>query len=321
MIARLWDARAGAFVVNRSDPRRNHTQDAQVEAVFAGVTNRTQSRRALRFISTRLLRQLGVANGEFDDDPYMSNYISPFISSTELLARLRYGDARGALGLIRRTWGHMLTAGPGTLWEKVAFDGLPANYVPLQKPVDPFSGGNLGAGWVSLAHGWGGGPVPALSGYVLGIRPTAPGFRRWIVAPQPGDLRFAQGRAPTPHGAIASRWTRGKGRRSFKLTIAAPRGTRGVVDVPVLGRRRAIAMDGRLVWDGRRDRGGTRARQAGGAVRFSGLRGRHTFACGGRSMTRRGVRPSLVLLAGVGGTWAATGASPAVAGPRARERA
>ena len=116
----------------------------------------------------------------------------------------------------------MLTAGPGTLWEKVGFDGLPANYEPLQEPVDFFSGANLGAGWVSLAHGWGGGPVPALSGYVLGIRPTAPGYRRWVVAPQPGDLRFAQGQAPTPRGAIVSRWTRGKGRRSFKLTVDRP---------------------------------------------------------------------------------------------------
>ena len=278
MIARLWDAQAGAFVVNRSDPRRNHTQDAQVEAVYAGVTNRSQSRRALRFITSQLLRPLGVANGQYDDDPYMSNYISPFISSTELLARLRYRDTHGALRLIRRTWGHMLTTGPGTLWEKVGFDGLPANYEPLQAPVDFFSGANLAAGWVSLAHGWGGGPVPALSGYVLGIRPTAPGYRTWVVAPQPGDLRFAQGQAPTPRGAIVSRWTRGKGRRSFKLTVDAPRGTSGAVTVPLLGRRRAIAMDGRIVWTGRHALGGARARRAGGAVTFRGIRGRHTFA-------------------------------------------
>jgi hypothetical protein len=98
MIARLWDAKAGAFVVNPSDPRRNHTQDAQVEAVFAGVTNRSQSRRALRFITTRLLRRLGVANGQYDDDPYMSNYISPFISSTELLARLGSATRRAPWG-------------------------------------------------------------------------------------------------------------------------------------------------------------------------------------------------------------------------------
>ncbi len=276
MVARLWDSKAGAFVVNRADPRRNHTQDAQVEAVYAGVTSRSQSRRALRFINTHLLRRLGVANGQYGDDLYMSNYISPFISSTELLARLEHRDTRGALRLIRRTWGHMITAGPGTFWEKVGFDGLPANYMPLQKPVNFFSGGNLGAGWVSLAHGWGGGPVPALSGYVLGIRPTAPGYRRWVVAPQPGDLRFAQGQAPTAHGALVSRWKRDA--TSFKLTVAGPRRTSGRVEVPLLGRRRTIAMDGRIVWNGRRALGGMHAQEVSGAVTFRGVRGCHTFA-------------------------------------------
>jgi hypothetical protein len=276
MLARLWDNSAGAFVINAGDPRRNHTQDAQVEAVLDGVTSGAQSARALRFITRHLEQRFGVANGEFDDDPYMSNYISPYIGSTELLARLELGDTRGALGLIRREWGHMLSLGPGTLWEKVGFSGLPASYEPLQAPVPFFS--RTGAGFTSLAHGWSGGPVPALSGYVLGIRPTAPGYRSWIVAPQPGDLRFAQGQAPTQHGAIVSRWQRGHGDSSFKLTVIAPPNTTGVVEVPLLGGRRTIAIDGRIAWDGRHARGGAHARALSGAVAFSGIRGQRTFA-------------------------------------------
>lgn len=279
MIARLWDEQAGAFVVNANDRRRNHTQDAQVEAVLDGVTNASQSKRALRFISTHLERRFGVANGQYDDDPYMSNYISTYISSTELLARLEQGDSSGALGLIRRTWGQMLSAGPGTLWEKVAFSGLPANYAPLQAPTPFF--GSSGAGFTSLAHGWAGGPVPALSGYVLGIRPTAPGYRNWIVAPQPGNLRFAQGTAPTPHGPISSRWQRNAKDSSFKLTVIAPRGETGTVEVPLLGKSRVIAIDGRIVWDGRHARGGVNGRAMAGAVTFAGLRGQHTFAWAG----------------------------------------
>jgi alpha-L-rhamnosidase len=276
MLAGLWDSGAGAFVINSSDRRRNHTQDAQVEAVLGGVTNHSQSRRALRFISRRLLRRFGVANGQFDDDPYMSNYISPFISSTELLARLEQGDVNGALGLIRRTWGHMLSAAPGTFWEKMAFNGLPANYASLQAPRDPF--GAEGAGFTSLSHGWSGGPVPALSGYVLGIRPRSPGYRTWIVAPQPGNLRFAQGQARTPHGALGSRWRRGRDDSYFRLTVVGPRRTSGVVEVPLLGGRRRLWMDARLVWNGRHATGGVRAGRVRGAVRFRGVRGRHTFA-------------------------------------------
>ena len=278
MIARLWDARAGAFVVNRSDPRRNHTQDAQVEAVFAGVTNRTQSRRALRFISTRLLRQLGVANGEFDDDPYMSNYISPFISSTELLARLRYGDARGALGGSVARGGTCSRPALGRCGRRSPSTGCRPTTSRCRSRWTPSAAATSARAGCRSPTAGAAARCPRSPATSSASAPRHLASAAGSSPPQPGDLRFAQGRAPTPHGAIASRWTRGKGRRSFKLTIAAPRGTRGVVDVPVLGQRRAIAMDGRLVWDGRRDRGGTRARQAGGAVRFSGLRGRHTFA-------------------------------------------
>jgi alpha-L-rhamnosidase len=290
LIRRLWDRRAGAFLQNPANPRHNHTQDAQVEAIYAAVLDRNRARQALRFIDRRLLRRLGVANGEFDDDPYMSNYISPFISSAELLARLEQHDTAGALRLLRRTWGHMVRNDPqSTVWEKLAFSGLPANYAALQAPVSPFS--SSGAGSASQAHGWSGGPVQALSGYVLGIRPTAPGYRRWIVAPQPGDLRFAQGQAPTRYGAIASRWTRTDRGRAFRLTVQAPGRTSGVVEVPLLGAARQIWRDGDLVWDGRRARGAARARSVRGVVRFSGVRGSHNFAWRG-SASRRGPAPT-----------------------------
>jgi alpha-L-rhamnosidase len=230
MLSRLWDPRAGAFIVNTDDPVPNHTQDAQVESVLGGITSPIQSQDALRFIDSHLLTPFGVANGEFDGDPYMTRYISPFISSTELLARLSIGDTNGALSLMRRTWAPMVARGPGTVWESMQLNGVPKS------------------GGISLAHGWGGGPVPALSAYVLGIRPTTPGYRHWIVAPQPGDLRFAQGQAPTPHGPIASRWRRAGG--SFKLTVVAPKGTSGVVRIP---------------------------RRKGGVARFKVGAGEHTF--------------------------------------------
>jgi alpha-L-rhamnosidase len=180
----------------------------------------------------------------------MGRYISPFISSTELLARLSVGDTNGALNLMRRTWGEMLTKGPGTLWESMRLDGVPKS------------------GGISLAHGWAGGPVPALSGYVLGIRPTAPGYRHWIIAPQPGNLHFAQGDAPTPHGPISSRWRRGG--HSFKLTVVGPRGTSGLVEIPVPRHAHRVTVDGKRVHVKRR----------GGVVRFKKVAGQHTFVVG-----------------------------------------
>jgi hypothetical protein len=279
MLAHLWDSTAGAFLVNGSDPLRNHTQDAQVEAVLDGVVTGDQAASALRFIDDHLRTTYGVMNGESNTDPYMSNYISPYISSTELLARLALHDTAGALDLMRREWGHMVDTDPNTtIWERMDATGdaagapyqVTSGVIPTNAPA--------GQGFTSLAHGWAGGPIPALSGYVLGIRPTAPGFSSWIVEPQVGDLRFAQGQAPTPHGPIVSRWQRGSG--SFVLTAGGPPGTRGTVAVPELGARRAIALDGRIVWRAGAPARGVSAREQNGEVLFGGLHGVHTFAWG-----------------------------------------
>jgi hypothetical protein len=283
MLERLWDPAAGAFLLNASDPQRNHSQDAQVEAVLDGVVTGAQAASALQFIDDHLWTTYGVKNGEFDHDPYMTNYISPYISSTELLARLEQYDTAGALDLMRREWGHMVNTDPNsTVWERMSFTGDASGGTSASDSLPGFTQ-NVGPGFTSLAHGWAGGPVPALSGYVLGIRPLTPGFSSWIVEPQAGDLRFAQGQAPTPSGAIVSRWARGAGDRSFVLTAGGPGGTSGEVAMPLLGRTRVIARDGVVVWNGHAPAGGVRASSDGAYVRFQNQRGIHTFAWGGAS--------------------------------------
>ena len=47
-----------------------------------------------------------------------------------------------------------------------------------------------------------------LSDYVLGLRPVEPGYRRWTFDPHPGGLTFAEGKVPTPRGAMEVRWER-----------------------------------------------------------------------------------------------------------------
>jgi hypothetical protein len=285
MLAQLWDPTAGAFHLNLDDPTGNHSQDAQVEAVLDGVVTGGQAASALRFIDSRLRTTYGVMNGESNTDPYMSNYISPYISSTELLARLAVGDTSGALDLLRREWGHMVNTDPSsTVWEKMSFAGDAATYSPdqLGTGLIPVDAPQAGPGGASLAHGWAGGPVAALSGYILGIRPTAAGFSSWIVAPQLGDLRFAQGQAPSPYGAVVSRWARRAGGRRFVLTAGGPRRTTGTVVVPLLGRSRTIARDGRVVWRDGAPIPGVRAVRAGDYVRFLGVRGIHTYAWSAR---------------------------------------
>lgn len=79
------------------------------------------------------------------------------------------------------------------------------------------------SGQVMQSFCQGGGPMIswALTYYVLGIRPTTPGFRRFAVKPTPGDLAFARGVCPTPHGPIAVEWRRQADGR-LDIAVQAP---------------------------------------------------------------------------------------------------
>lgn len=275
----LFDPAVRALRVNPADPSGNHPQDANVEAVLAGVLNGADAEAALGYLQYHLGTPFGTATGEFDNDPYQSRYISPYMSGWELIARFERHHPESALSLTRRLWGHMVRSDPGTtMWEKMTVDGGVAPYQRANQDGSPISETPL-SGETSLAHGWSGAPTAALSAYVLGMRPIGPGWSSWLIEPQVGDLQFAQGQVGTPQGKLASRWKRGAGRPDFRLTIRAPAGAEGTVAVPLLGAGRTIARDGRVVWQGKHPVGGARAHQRGGYVRFHEEEpGTHTYA-------------------------------------------
>jgi hypothetical protein len=262
------DPETGALRGNRDTTVR--PQDAQSAAIMAGLLDGAAADRALAFVRDRLWTPIGTKYADEGERVY----ISPYQASYELIARLQRRDSGGALELIRRLWGHMLASDPGsTTWEKVGLDGLP---MPNQdNPGGLPSFRPEGEGYVSLAHAWATGPVPALSEWVLGIRPLEPGYARWLIDPQPGDLAWAQGRMPTPHGPLVARFRRGEG--SLRLTAGGPAGVPGEVVVPE-GFGKRIAMDGRIVWRRYGPAPGVDAVRDGAGVRFTDIEGRHTFA-------------------------------------------
>ena len=78
----------------------------------------------------------------------------------------------------------------------------------------------------------------------LGVRPLTPGFTTWLVEPQAGDLSWAEGNVPTPHGSIAARWTlRSTG---LVMRLQVPPGTRGYAGVPVGASGVRIEVDGQV---------------------------------------------------------------------------
>ena len=55
----------------------------------------------------------------------------------------------------------------------------------------------------TICHGWSSTPTRDLMTRVLGVTPAAPGFATVNVEPSLGDLQWAAGRVPTPHGLVA----------------------------------------------------------------------------------------------------------------------
>ena len=261
----LFNSSLGAYQLSTSNDGTHAAtavpEDANAQAILFGV--------APGSADSSILSNLQTLWGPFGPDPFSAaaNYsttISPFVAGLELGARFVAGDAGDAISLAHLLWGQMVqTSGPfysGGLWEN----------------LDP--NGQDSASNTSLAHGWATAPVSAFSSYLLGIRPTGPGYSTWEIAPQPGTLAWAQGQVPTPGGPIASSWQVGAGDSSFSLTMAAPAGTSGSVAIPELGTSPTITEDGQTVWSNGAPVNGAVAAQSNGAIVFSGISGAHTFA-------------------------------------------
>lgn len=114
-----------------------------------------------------------------------------------------------ALERIRNYWGAMLDMGATTFWEDFDMDWIenaaPITRLPREggKDIHANYGGYCYVGHRhSFCHGWASGPTAWLSRYVLGIECLEPGFKKIKVNPHLGDLEWAEGTYPTPHGII-----------------------------------------------------------------------------------------------------------------------
>jgi hypothetical protein len=156
----------------------------------------------------------------------VAGVIADWISWFELSDRLARHQTTAARAMIDSGWGWMHLrakpiAGPqGNTLEPASVTGW--------EHVQP-GGGIFRGAEGSLAHVWSEGATIGLTTGFLGVRPTAPGFRRWIVAPQAAGsgLRWARGRVPTPHGPLTVSWRLSAGR--LRVTVTPPPGTRGTI--------------------------------------------------------------------------------------------
>jgi hypothetical protein len=141
-------------------------------------------------------------------DPDMVQIGTPYFASWLLDALSGEGRDAEMLNVIRNRWGAMLVWGATTFWEK-------------WEPTD------------SLSHGWSTAPVRALPARILGVRPTAPGFAEWEMAPALADLQWADGVVPTPKGDVEAFWSRRP--NGVYLQVVVPEGTTAHIKVPLAG--------------------------------------------------------------------------------------
>ena len=180
--ANLFNPSTGVYDVSTTI-RGTVAQDANADAVLFGIAPAS----AVPGILAKLKATLWGAHGPepFSSGTGYSTLVSPFVSGYELRARLAAGDTTGAMQLLNDVWGQMVTPGPdytGALWENLNPDGT------------------IPEGSTSLAHGWASTPTSALTSYVLGARPEAPGTPPGSSSPSPDHSGGLKGKCPPRTG-------------------------------------------------------------------------------------------------------------------------
>ncbi len=169
--------------------------------------------------------ELRALQAKLHANPAVRRPMAGFMEYWLLAAWFEAGLAREALDEMRSYWGQMLRNGATTTWELVD-----RRVAGLDRIV---------VGGRSQCHGWSAGPAHLLPAKVLGITPATPGFREVEIRPALGDLKWAEGAVPTPHGTILVVW-RGSGTGEVSL----PAGVSAVLHRP--GREPQVLAGGAI---------------------------------------------------------------------------
>jgi hypothetical protein len=117
---------------------------------------------------------------------------TPYMKFYELAALCEIDEKEKALEFVRDYWGGMLQLGATSIWEA---------YDPAQSGDEHYAmyGRPFGK---SLCHAWGANPVYLFGKYLLGVKPTSPGYRTCQIEPSLAGLEWIKGKVPTPGGVL-----------------------------------------------------------------------------------------------------------------------
>jgi len=205
----LRTARLTETIATFGDPTRGEARDD-----LGTASTRSWHAHAAAYLAGALPAEaLRALYPQLTADPSVRRPMAGFMEYYMLEAWLRAGLVREAFDEMRSYYGQMLRSGATTTWE----------LVDRREPgID-----HIQPAGRSHCHGWSAGPAFQLPVHVLGVTPTAPGYRKVEIRPALDDLTWAEGVVPTPAGDIAVRVQAG-------LTgfVDLPAGVTGTLHLP-----------------------------------------------------------------------------------------
>jgi hypothetical protein len=184
----LAAARIREAVDKFGDPTRAATRDDFASPEKLAPTRSWHAHTAAFLAGALTPAELRAIYPALQSDASVRRPMAGFMEFYHLQAWLGAGLVREALDEMRSYYGQMLRNGATTTWE----------LVDRREPgID-----HIQPAGRSHCHGWSAGPANLLPAHILGVTPTAPGYRTVGIRPALGDLAWAEGEIPTPHGNI-----------------------------------------------------------------------------------------------------------------------
>ena len=174
-----WNEQKHALVHSRIDgkPTDNVTRYANMFSIFFNYLDDAKKQDVKKYV---LLN---------NDVPKIT---TPYMRFYELESLCAMGEQSYVLKQMKDYWGGMLKLGATTFWEEYNPTDTGANiYAMYGRPYGK-----------SLCHAWGASPIYLLGKYYLGVKPTSPGYKDYMIEPNLGGLQWMQGSVPTPNGDI-----------------------------------------------------------------------------------------------------------------------
>lgn len=165
----------------------------QALAVIAGIADRSKYEHILQLFKT-----------QFHASPYMEKYV--------MEALFVMGEGKYALERTRKRFGEMVDNPDYT----TLFEG--------------WGIGKKGFGGGTTNHAWSGGAQIVIAHHLCGIAPLEPGYKTFLVEPNPASFTSASITVPTVRGIISSSFENKQD--GFIMKVVVPKGTTAIVRLP-----------------------------------------------------------------------------------------